>query len=180
MRPLTDDELRALLEKLMKFLGKNVEAILRHPTEPHCFRLHKDRIYYVSETLMKLATNFPRKQLMHLGTCFAKITHSGRVHLQITCLDFLAEHCLHKVWLKPTAEMSFLYGNHVTKAGLGRITDGAAQYAGVIVFNMQDTPLGFGVLAHPTSKCKDLEPTANVVLHQADVGEYLRLEDQMF
>lgn len=30
MRPLTDDELRALLEKLMKFVGKNVEALLKN------------------------------------------------------------------------------------------------------------------------------------------------------
>ena len=28
MRPCTDDELRALLEKLMKFIGKNVELLL--------------------------------------------------------------------------------------------------------------------------------------------------------
>lgn len=76
--------------------------------------------------------------------------------------------------------MSFLYGNHVSKAGLGRITEAAPQYAGVVVFNMQDTPLGFGVLAHSTEKCKELDPTANVVLHQADVGEYLRLEDSLF
>uniref|UniRef100_A0A7S3JT61 60S ribosome subunit biogenesis protein NIP7 homolog n=1 Tax=Aureoumbra lagunensis TaxID=44058 RepID=A0A7S3JT61_9STRA len=180
MRPLTDDELRSLIEKLMKFVGKNIEKILKHPREAHCFRVQKDRIYYVSETLLKLSTNFARKQLLALGTCFAKVTHSGRIHLQITCLDFLAEYSQHKVWLKANAEMSFLYGNHVTKAGLGRITDAAPQYAGVVVYNLQNTPLGFGVLAHPTEKCKDLDPTANVVLHQADVGEYLRMEDTMF
>lgn len=53
-------------------------------------------------------------------------------------------------------------------------------YAGVVVYNLQDTPLGFGVLAQPTDACKDLDPTANVVLHQADVGEYLRLEETLF
>ena len=39
----------------------------------------------------------------------------------------------HKVWLKSGAEMTFLYGNHITKAGLGRITEGVPQYAGVVV-----------------------------------------------
>lgn len=180
MRPLTEDELRGLLEKLMKFVGKNAEALLRNAQEPHCFRVHKDRIYYVSETLMRQATNVRRSDLLSLGTCFAKITHSGKIHVQITCLDYLAQHTLHKVWLKPNAEMAFLYGNHVAKAGLGRITDAAPQYTGVVVYNMQDTPLGFGVLAHATDKVKDLDPTANVVLHQADVGEYLRLEDTLF
>lgn len=164
----------------MKFVGKNAEALLKNAREPHVFRVHNDRVYYVSETLMRQATNVKRTDLMSLGTCFAKLTHSKKLHLQITCLDYLAQHTIHKVWLKPNAEMSFLYGNHVSKAGLGRITDAAPQYAGVVVYNLQDTPLGFGVLAHPTEKCKDLDPTANVVLHQADVGEYLRLEDTMF
>mmetsp|Transcript_23115 Transcript_23115/g.69247 ORF Transcript_23115/g.69247 Transcript_23115/m.69247 type:complete len:181 (+) Transcript_23115:295-837(+) len=180
MRPCTDDELRAVLERLMKFVGRNAELLLKNPQEPHCFRVHKDRIYYVSESLMRLSTNVARGDLLALGTCFAKITHSGKVHLQVTCLDHLARHALHKVWLKPSAEMAFLYGNNVTKGGLARITDAAPQYAGVVVLNLADTPLGFGVLAQPTEACRDLDPTANVVLHQADVGEYLRLEDTLF
>jgi 60S ribosome subunit biogenesis protein NIP7 len=180
MRPCTDEELRALLEKLMKFIGKNVELLLHKAEQPHCFRVHKGRVYYVSEQLMRMATNFKGHDLLALGTCFAKITHSGKIHLQCTCLDHLAKHALHKVWLKPTAENSFLYGNHVTKQGLGRITDAAPQHGGVVVLNLQDVPLGFGILAQPTSACKDMDPTASVVLHQSDVGEYLRLESTLF
>ena len=180
MRPCADDELRALLEKLMKFIGKNVELLLHKAEEPHCFRVHKGRIYYVSEKLMRMATNFKGSDLLAMGTCFAKITHSGKIHLQITCVVHLAKHALHKVWLKASAENSFLYGNHVTKQGLGRITDAAPQHGGVVVFNLQDVPLGFGILAQPTAACKDLDPTASVVLHQADVGEYLRLESTLF
>ena len=30
MRPCTDDELRALLEKLMKFIGRNAELLLKN------------------------------------------------------------------------------------------------------------------------------------------------------
>ena len=40
-------------------------------------------------------------------------------------------------------------------------------------------PPGFGVAAQPTEYCKDLDPGANVVLHQGDVGEYLRVEDEL-
>merc|ERR1712091_445321 len=83
--------------------------------------VHKGRIYYVSEKLMRMATNFKGSDLLAMGTCFAKITHSGKIHLQITCVDHLAKHALHKVWLKASAENSFLYGNHVTKQGLGRM-----------------------------------------------------------
>ena len=82
--------------------------------------------------------------------------------------------------MKTGAEMSFLYGNNVNKAGLARITDGIPQYGGVVVYSMGDIALGFGIAAQPTEYCKDLEPMANVVLHQGDIGEYLRVEDGMF
>jgi len=76
--------------------------------------------------------------------------------------------------------MSFLDGNHVTKSGLARITEGVTQYSGVVVYSLSELPLGFGIAAQPTEYCKDLEPTSNVVLHVADIGEYLRIEDGLF
>ena len=36
-----------------------------------------------------------------------------------------------QVWVKPSAEMQFLYGNHVLKSGLGRITEATPAYTGV-------------------------------------------------
>ena len=86
---------------------------------------------------------------------------------------------LDRVWVKPSAEMAFLYGNHVPKQGLGRITEGTPQYAGVVVCSMRDVPLGFGVAGFSTEQCHLLEPTATVVLHQADVGEYIRSEAEV-
>ena len=47
----------------------------------------------------------------------------------------------YKIWLKPSAEQQFLYGHHVMKSGLGRITENTPQYQGVIVYNMADLPL---------------------------------------
>ena len=46
-----------------------------------------------------------------------------------------------KVWIKPNGEMPFLYGNHVVKAHLGRITEDTPEHQGVVVFSMNDTPL---------------------------------------
>jgi ribosome biogenesis protein Nip4 len=87
----------------------------------------------------------------------------------------------YKVWVKQSSEMSFLYGNHVTKNGLARMTENTPQYAGVVVYNMQDIALGFGVAAQTTDYCQTLVASGNVVLHQADIGDYLRgLEDDMF
>ncbi len=84
-----------------------------------------------------------------------------------------------QVWLKPSAEMSFLYGNHVLKSGLGRITDNTPAYAGVVVCSMSDIPLGFATTAKSTLDCRKLDPSGIVAFHQADTGEYLRNEDQM-
>mmetsp|Transcript_40767 Transcript_40767/g.66106 ORF Transcript_40767/g.66106 Transcript_40767/m.66106 type:complete len:181 (+) Transcript_40767:19-561(+) len=179
MRPLTDEETKAVFEKLAKFIGRNIKLLIDRPDNPHCFRLHNDRVYYVSEALMRKATNVSRDDLIGLGTCFGKFTKSRKFRLQITCLDFLAQYAQYKVWVRPNAEMSFLYGHHVLKGGLGRITENTPQYQGVIIYSMADVPLGFGVTAFSTSECRKLDPTQIVAFHQADVGEYLREEDAM-
>jgi len=38
-------------------------------------------------------------------------------------------------------EQQFLYGHHVLKSGLGRITENTPRYQGVIVLSMSDVPL---------------------------------------
>lgn len=91
-----------------------------------------------------------------------------------------------QVWIKPNGEMPFLYGNHVVKAHLGRITEDTPEHQGVVVFSMNDTPLvcptlslcmssrltfnqGFGVTARSTIDTRKLDPTAIIVFHQAYV-----------
>ena len=180
MRPLTDEEMRLLFEKLQLYVGANMSKLIDRKDKPHTFRLIKDRVYYMSEEHLKLASSIGRDNLMSVGICFGKFTKGGKFRMQTTCLDYLAQYAKNKVWIKTGAEMSFLYGNNVTKAGLARITDGTPQYGGVLVYSINDTPLGFGIAAQPTEYCRDLEPTANVVLHQGDIGEYLRQEDSLF
>jgi 60S ribosome subunit biogenesis protein NIP7 len=178
MRPLTEDETTKVFEKLAKFIGPNLKQLLDGAGEPHCFRLQKDRVYYVSEEVMRRATNVARDHLASLGVCFGKFTHHKNFHLHISCLDYLARYAKHKVWVKPSSEMSFLYGNHILKAGLGRITENTPQATGVVVYNMSDMPMGFGLTARSTLDCRKAAPTDIVVLHQADMGMYLRDEDK--
>lgn len=64
MRPLSEEETKILFEKLVKLcvsaarrpppahgrarsMGKNVRYLLERTDEKHCFRLHRDRVYYV-------------------------------------------------------------------------------------------------------------------------------------
>eukprot|EP00753_Platysulcus_tardus_P005959 PLAT13814.1.p1 GENE.PLAT13814.1~~PLAT13814.1.p1 ORF type:complete len:206 (+),score=66.50 PLAT13814.1:77-619(+) len=179
MRPLTEDETMLLFEKLSKFIGKNIEALIEPAEEPACFRLHENRVYYMTESMMRKAAHFGRDDLACVGTCFGKFTKTGKFRLYITALDHLAALALHKVWVKSGSEMLFLYGNHVLKSGLARITEDVPRYAGVVVYNMSDIPLGFGVAAQSTEACRVMDPTGVVVLHQADIGEYLRIEDEL-
>lgn len=181
MRPLTDEEMRTFFEKLQSFLGQNINKLIDRGGEQYTFRIIKDRVYYISETHLKLASNIGRDNLLSLGTCFGKFTKTKKFMMHISCLDYLAQFAKHKVWLKAGSEMSFLYGNNVTKLSLAKITESVPQYGGVIVLSLQNNvPLGFGVAAQPTEYCADLDPSANVVLHQGDIGEYLRMEDDLF
>lgn len=44
---------------------------------------------------------------------------------------------------------------------------------------MSDLPLGFGVAAKSTVECKLAEPLSTVCFHQADIGEYIRAEEEL-
>lgn len=180
MRPLTDEELKIFFSKLAKYIDRNIRFLIDRPDEEYCFRLHRDRVYYVSEKTMKAAASCDRETLVTLGTCFGKFTKTKKFRLHITSLDYLAQYAKYKVWIKPSGEMSYLYGNNVLKAHLGRITENTPQYQGVVFYSMSDIPLGFGVTAHSTTECRKLEPTAIVAFTQADLGEYARSESQLF
>ena len=80
------------------------------------------------QALVRKATNVGRDHLVSLGTCLGKFTKSGKFQLTVTGLDIISQYAKHKIWLKPSSEMSFLYGNHVLKSGLGRITENTEQY----------------------------------------------------
>ncbi|KAK3106206.1 hypothetical protein FSP39_015180, partial [Pinctada imbricata] len=160
-------------------IGENIKLLLDRPDGVYCFRLHRNRVFYIREDLMKKAGNIARKNLLSMGTCFGKFTKTDKFRLQITALDFLAPYAKYKIWLKPSAEQQFVYGHHVMKSGLGRITENTSQYQGVIVYSMSDLPLGFGVAAKSTQECRHADPMALVAFHQADIGEYIRSEDTL-
>ncbi|ODQ67209.1 putative nucleolar ribosomal biogenesis factor NIP7p [Nadsonia fulvescens var. elongata DSM 6958] len=180
MRPLTEEETKVVFEKLANYIGRNIANLINNKEDPHCFRLQKDRVYYVSEHIAKFSTCIARPNLMSLGTCLGKFTKTGKFRLHITALDYLAQHAKYKIWIKPNGEMPFLYGNHILKAHVGRMSDDIPEHTGVVVFSMSDSPLGFGVTAKSTIESRRLEPTGIVAFRQGDAGEYLREEDTLF
>ncbi|XP_058800359.1 60S ribosome subunit biogenesis protein NIP7 homolog [Phymastichus coffea] len=179
MRRLGEEKTKLVLLKLAKYIGDNVKFLLERPDGVYCFREQKDRIYYVSEKIIALANTVAPDNLMSVGTCIGKFTKTGKFRLHITALHYLSPYAKNKIWVKSSAEQQFLYGNHVNKAGLGKITDNVNQYSGVVVYSMSDLPLGFGVAAKSTADCKHADPLSIICFHEADVGEYIRSEDTL-
>ena len=93
MRPLTEEETKVLFLKLAEYIGKNVEKLINRQDERYCFRLLKDRVYYVSESLMKASTVIHKDNLLHVGCCLGKFTKkSNKFRLHITALEYLSQY----------------------------------------------------------------------------------------
>lgn len=180
MRQLTDEELTLVFEKLKKFIGSAVKDLIEECEaengSTNVFRLIKTRVYLISEALLKKAAAFGTKPLLHCGTCLGQFSKSGKFRLGITALDTLNRFAQSRVWLKTTGEQNFLYGNHVLKAHIARISENALKYCGVIVLTLSNMPLGFGVLAKSSMEFTTSDSSMIYVFNQADTGEYLRIE----
>ncbi|XP_063699238.1 60S ribosome subunit biogenesis protein NIP7 homolog [Culicoides brevitarsis] len=179
MKRLSEEKTKIFFEKLSKYIGPNIKLLIDRPDGTYCFREKKNRVYYVSERILKLAENIKQDYLISVGTCFGKFTKTNKFILHITALNYLAPYAQYKIWVKPSSEQQFLYGNHIPKSGMGRITENTPQYQGVIVYSMSDLPLGFGVAAKSTMECKTADPLVTVCFHQADIGEYVRSESTL-
>jgi 60S ribosome subunit biogenesis protein NIP7 len=76
MRPLTEEETQLLFEKRSKYIGQNIQHMIDRSDAiyMYCFWLHKQFVYYVSEEVVRKATNAAGENLISLGTCFGKFT----------------------------------------------------------------------------------------------------------
>ncbi|CAI6096820.1 hypothetical protein V2G26_016225 [Clonostachys chloroleuca] len=186
MRPLTEEETQTLFKKLAEYTGpslKNLIAPIDNSPKADriVFRLGQgDRVYAVLLSIANMATSFERSKLLSLGTCIGKFTKSGKFRMHITALPLVSQHARHKIWIRPNGVMPFLYGGNVVKAHIGRFSEDCPEHQGVVVYSMDDVPLGFGVTARSTAESRRLDPTGVVCFRQADNGEYLRDEDNLF
>lgn len=162
MRPLTESETQTLFRKLADYTGRSLNNLITPPSgdkaDRFVFRVQKDRVYYVRETLANLATSIARTNLLSLGTCIGKFTKTGKFRIHITALDIIAPHARYKVWVKPNGEMPFLYGGNIVKAHVGRWSEDCPQHQGVVILSMDDTPLvgrrnGFFVVTKVLTAC---------------------------
>ncbi|KAI5187944.1 60S ribosome subunit biogenesis protein NIP7 [Nematocida homosporus] len=173
MRELTSLELEKVEKKVKQYIGSNFGSFLNP-----MFRLvlNNQKVYYVSTDLLKRAQLVARDNLVCLGTCLGRFTKSGHFRIKITALSILWNYCLNRVRVKPTAEMSVLYGNHVQRAHLVGIPTEVKKNAGVVLCTVHDIPLGFGIMTKSGTEIVSGDRTAVVVVRHGDAGEYLRNE----
>ncbi|CAH8843666.1 unnamed protein product [Trichobilharzia szidati] len=162
MRGLKKDEFEKVVAKLQKYI-KDVDELLNRTDD--------------KSSLAKHAASIQRKHLLSFGVCIGRFSKTNKFRLHITALDFLAPYAKYRVWLKASAEQQFLYGQNVVRSGLAKMSDNTPQYSGVVVMNMSDMPIGFGVAAKSSLQVKNTDPMTIVLFHQADAGEYIRSEE---
>jgi 60S ribosome subunit biogenesis protein NIP7 len=177
MRPLTQKEAQLFFEKLAKFVGANCESLLTREGENWTFQEHHGRVYYMRESMAPYCKPFAHKQLLSAGVCMGKFTKKGRFFVHITALPLLAPLAQYKVWVKASAEIPFLYGQHILKEGVENMTEGTPRNAGVIVFNKDNLAIGLGVALQSSVSLRMAMPTIMAVARQGDLGEYLRSEN---
>jgi 60S ribosome subunit biogenesis protein NIP7 len=165
MRVLSEEETQTFFEKLAKYLGSNIKFLIDREDGEYVFRLHRNRVYYINSEVLKMAAHVGRDELLSAGVIFGKFSKTDKFKLNVTCLDYLAKYCKYKVWVKPNGEQTYLYGNHVLKGHLARITENTPANIGVVVFSITDIPLGFGMCMKTTQQCRDLDPTQVVVIN---------------
>ncbi|KAF4120735.1 60S ribosome subunit biogenesis protein NIP7 [Geosmithia morbida] len=186
MRPLTEQETQTLFKKLADYTGPSLKNLIAPldsspDSDRYVFRLSgQNRVYYVLLSIANIATSISRDKLLSLGVCIGKFTKTGKFRMHITALPVIAPHARHKIWIRPNGVMPFLYGSNIVKAHIGRFSEDCPEHQGVIVYSMEDVPLGFGVTARSTADSRRLDPTGIVCFRQADCGEYLRDEDALF
>lgn len=172
MRALTGEEEEKVMSKLRQFIGDATKDLL----EDRQLCYNNQKVLLVSERMRKATSQIPRKQLVSCGEVVGKFTKGNSFRITIAALHVLHRYALHKVWIKASAEMNFLYGNNALKSHVQKVSEDIPINAGVFVYNHVNTPLGFGIIAvNPTSysRARGGDP---VVLLQADNGEYIRKE----
>ena len=131
-------ETKTIFEKLHKYIGKNIRHLVERSDEDYVLRLHKNRIYYVRESLMRRATNVMASPCMrHLSEVISWMLCPCKQHIMLLPADNLM---VVQVSRDKLAHLGTCIGK-LTHTGKFRLTiaclDLLAQHAKYKVTNMQ-------------------------------------------
>lgn len=172
MRALTEEEEKKVMIKLHNFIGDGTKDML----EDAKLFYNNQKVLLLTDALLKSTSQITRKEIICAGPIIGKFTKGGSFRITITALYPLQKYALHKVWIKASAEMNFLYGNNALRSHVQKISEDIPINAGVFVYNHLNTPLGFGILAVNPASYARARGGDIIVLTQADNGEYIRKE----
>lgn len=57
-----------------QYIGRSIKLLIERKDEPWAFRVHKSRVYYMPERVLRQAAPIAKKQLISVGSCFGKFT----------------------------------------------------------------------------------------------------------
>ncbi|RVD91804.1 ribosomal biogenesis protein [Tubulinosema ratisbonensis] len=173
MRKLKKEELEKVLTKLNSFIGENTNKLLTEENE--LYFLNK-RVFLCSKKMYKFTNQIKKENLASCGCQIGKFTRSDKFKITVTALNLLSPYAIHKIWIKSSAEMNFLYKNNIIRAHMHKISENVPINQIIFVYNQNDTPLGFGLTARSSGDISQSSGKALVVVNQADTGEYIRNE----
>merc|ERR1712050_536611 len=157
-----------------KYIGKNIKDLIQTDSDPYCFRINKKHVYYVRQSLASRAKSIPNSKIISLGQDIGKFTHHGKFRLSIGSLGIIEKKSTNMVWIKPKMELNFLQGNHIKKSQIIRISERIPTFKGVLILSISNIPLGYGIITKTTEEARKSDPSSIIVLHMADIGEYLK------
>lgn len=172
MRTLKPEEEQKVMDRLQYYIGDNTKDLL----SIYELRLNNQRVFLANKEILKACSQLGRDQIIACGVTLGKITKSNNFRITITALHTLHKFALYRVWIKPSAEMNFLYGNNALKSHVHRISEAIPMNAGVFVLSQHQVPLGFGVMSVGPASYAKARGGDPIVLRQADNGEYIRSE----
>ncbi|KAM0681652.1 ribosome biosynthesis protein nip7 [Glugoides intestinalis] len=175
MRILKADEEEKVMNKLKFYIGDNINDLLKE----YELRLNNQRVFLITKTLLKACSQLGRDQIVSCGVILGKITKTENFRIKITAMHVLHKFAIHKVWIKTSAEMNFLYGNNALKSHIHKVSESIPLNAAVFVYDSKEVPLGFGVMAVNSTSYSNARGGDAIVLTQADNGEYIRNENNI-
>lgn len=175
MRTLKSEEEKKVLDKLQIYIGDHHKDLL----SDYELRLNNQRVYLIKKELLKAISQIGRDKIASCGITLGKVTKTENFRISVTAMYVLSQYALHKVWIKASAEMNYLYGNNALKSHIFKISENIPMNGAVFVYNQRDIPLGFGLVSVNPNSYTKARGGDSVILTQADTGEYIRNEKNL-
>ena len=177
MRPLTFDETRILLSRIVKYKKENLMLLIEELKKNSVvFRIQKSRIFNAFLGLTRQSESFREGQIGSLGTCIARLTHSNRLLLMIPCMKMLISYpSSSSLGVNRSGEIVFLRGLHLSQTSIIWANENIARGEGVSVLGPTGIHLGFGEMICTITSQKTIKYKKIVLANHADIGSYTRI-----